>query len=212
MDSHSSESDLEEMILDLNPSLSQQFSASQKRVPLVERVCDYMAKQNTDTKAFLLAYLQSKNDKIVRRKKQWGSVGQGWKSTEAVLDAIDNLVNQKPECRPKWNDWILKKVLLSMFCQDVDNYTYNWSMGDLQAKVIVANQSPPQGSLYINTNKLDAACFDHKNDLKREEIAIKSMNFLHELILSKLEHGHQAREAERERREKNKDASESESD
>lgn len=125
MDSHASKSDLEEMILDLNPSLSQQSSASQKRVPLVERVCDYMAKQNTDTKAFLLAYLQSTNDKIVRRKKQWGSVGQGWKSTEAVLDAIDKLVNQKPECRPKWNDWILKKVLLLMFCQDVDNYTYN---------------------------------------------------------------------------------------
>ncbi|EGF97650.1 uncharacterized protein MELLADRAFT_69848 [Melampsora larici-populina 98AG31] len=115
MDSETDSSDLDQNNLDLDPSLSQQTLTPQKCLPLVERVCHYLDKQNTNTKSFILAYLRSTNDKIVRRKKQWASVTKGWKSTEAVLDAIEELVNQKAECRPKWNDWVLKKVNLTTF-------------------------------------------------------------------------------------------------
>lgn len=175
MDSESKSSISDSITFDLDPSLLK-ASTPQKRLPLVERICVYLHKQNTDTKSFLLAYLRSTNETIVRRKKQWGSVGQGWKTTEEVLDAIDDLVNRKPECRPKWNDWILKK-----------------------AKIIVAKQSPPKGSLYVNINKLDTTFFDHENDVKREEDVIQSMDFLHKLITYKLQHGHEASEAERKR-------------
>ncbi|EGG08444.1 uncharacterized protein MELLADRAFT_61723 [Melampsora larici-populina 98AG31] len=122
-----------------------------------------MSTHKTNTKKFLLAYLRSSDQLIVRRKKQWGSVKKGWKTTEEVLDAIDDLVNEKPQCRQKWNDWVLKK-----------------------AKVIVAAQSPPTGSLYININKLDTTFFDRETDVKREATIIKSMNFIHELISFKL--------------------------
>ncbi|EGG03360.1 uncharacterized protein MELLADRAFT_109374 [Melampsora larici-populina 98AG31] len=122
-----------------------------------------MTKQQTSTKKFLLSYLKSSNQYVVSRKKQWGSVKKGWKTTEEILDAIDELVNAKPSCRQKWNDWVLKK-----------------------AKVIVAAQSPPTGSLYININKLDQPFFDHAIDVKRDDTVIQSMNFIHELISFKL--------------------------
>ncbi|EGF97751.1 uncharacterized protein MELLADRAFT_114102 [Melampsora larici-populina 98AG31] len=130
---------------------------------LVERICRFMTKHQTSTKKFLLSYLTSKNRYVVTRKKQWGSVKKGWKTTEEILDAIDKLVNAKPKCREKWNDWVLKK-----------------------AKVIVAAQSPPTGSLYININKLDQTFFDHKMDVERDVTVIQSMNFIHELISFKL--------------------------
>ncbi|EGG11833.1 uncharacterized protein MELLADRAFT_88898 [Melampsora larici-populina 98AG31] len=182
------EPEFDPSLLELDASLLQ-ASTPQKRVPLVERVCEYLAQQNSDTKSFLLAYLHSTNEKIIRRKKQWALVAKGWKSTEAVLDAIAELVNQKPECRPKWNDWVLKK-----------------------AKLIVAQQSPPQGSQYININMLDTSFFDHKQDVKREADIVQSMDFLHQLITSKLQHGHQAWKSERKRRTEHEAAADLDSD
>ncbi|KAH9823480.1 hypothetical protein DFH28DRAFT_881029 [Melampsora americana] len=141
---------------------------------LVERVCQYLKKQNSDTKSFLLSYLRSPNEKIVTRRKQWGSVKHGWDTTEQILDEIDKVVNQKVDCQAKWNEWVLKK-----------------------AKVIVAQQNPPQGSLFININKLETNFFEHQNKIKREETIVKSMSFMHELISFKLKHAHAAWKAER---------------
>ncbi|KAH9806906.1 hypothetical protein DFH28DRAFT_918563 [Melampsora americana] len=193
-DSHFDETVIEQSEFLLDPTLDN--SQSQESIPLVERVCRYLKKQNSDTKSFLLSYLRSPNEKIVTRRKQWGSVKKGWNTTEQVLDEIENLVNQKPDCRLKWNEWVLKK-----------------------AKAIVAQQNPPKGSLYININKLDTSFFDHKNDVKREETVVQSMNFMHELITFKLEHGHAAWLAERNRQATKKaehtmdsDSSDSESD
>lgn len=147
----------------LDPALERLAPTPGEQPDLVERICRYMSTQQTNTKKFLLAYLQSLDPSTVKRKKQWGSVKKGWKTTEAILDAIDKLVNAKPQCRQKWNDWVLKK-----------------------AKVIVAAQSPPTSSLYININKLDTTFFDPKTEVKREATIIKSMDFIHELITFKL--------------------------
>ncbi|EGF98472.1 uncharacterized protein MELLADRAFT_113488 [Melampsora larici-populina 98AG31] len=72
--------------------------------------------------------------------------------------------------------------------------------GVLTAKSIVAQQSPPKPSLYININKLNTSFFSHKNTLKREEVAVNNSDFLYQLITFKLEHGHLAWKAERNRR------------
>ncbi|KAH9822991.1 hypothetical protein DFH28DRAFT_1118339 [Melampsora americana] len=168
----------------------------QESMLLVERVCRYLKKQNSDTKSFLLSYLRSPNEKIVTRRKQWGSVKHGWDTTEQILDEIDKVVNQKVDCQAKWNEWVLRK-----------------------AKVIVAQQNPPQGSLFININKLETNFFEHQNKIKREETIVKSMSFMHELISFKLKHAHAAWKAKRNQRAaKNNggtvvsDGSESESD
>ncbi|EGG11954.1 uncharacterized protein MELLADRAFT_101786 [Melampsora larici-populina 98AG31] len=142
----------------------------------IEMICQFMTKHQTNTKKFLIAYLRSTNESIVRRKKQWGSVKRGWQTTEEVLDAVDELVNQKPECRQKWNDWVLKK-----------------------AKVIVASQSTPPQSLFINTNKIDTGLFDHDSDIKRETAVVAGMGFLHSLITHKLEHEYNSSRASRNR-------------
>ncbi|EGG06715.1 uncharacterized protein MELLADRAFT_63171 [Melampsora larici-populina 98AG31] len=176
MDSGTNGPDSNPINFNLDPSILR-ASTPQRRVPLVERVCQYLDKQNSDTKSFILAYLHSTNEKIVRQKKQWASVTKGWKSTEAVLDGIADLVNQKPECQAKWNDWVLKK-----------------------AKIIVAQQLPPPGSLYINVNKLDTTFFEHDKAVKREEDIVQSINFLHQLITSKLKHEHQAWKVKRKHR------------
>ncbi|EGF98804.1 uncharacterized protein MELLADRAFT_113256 [Melampsora larici-populina 98AG31] len=142
----------------------------------IEMICQFMTKHQTNTKKFLIAHLRSTNESIVRRKKQWGSVKRGWQTTEEVLDAVDELVNQKPECRQKWNDWVLKK-----------------------AKVIVASQSTPPQSLFINTNKIDTGLFDHDSDIKRETAVVAGMGFLHSLITHKLEHEYNSSRASRNR-------------
>ncbi|KAH9807169.1 hypothetical protein DFH28DRAFT_1172804 [Melampsora americana] len=189
-----SDSDSETMELSLDPALkSSQATTSDEfhlveRVKssqattsdefhLVERVCQYLKTQKTDTKTFLLAYLRSGHASIIKRRKQWGSVKQGWKTTEQVLDEIENVVNQKPDCRLKWNEWVLKK-----------------------AKYIVAQQSLPKSALYININNLNTSFFSHEHTLKREEVAVKNSDFLYQLITFKLEHGHLAWKAERNRR------------
>ncbi|EGF98467.1 uncharacterized protein MELLADRAFT_113485 [Melampsora larici-populina 98AG31] len=143
MDSGSGES---ETSFQLDPTIeSLPPPSSGETDDLVERICRFMTKQQTSTKKFLLSYLKSSNQYVVSRKKQWGSVKKGWKTTEEILDAIDEL-----------------------------------------AKVIVAAQSPPTGSLYININKLDQPFFDHAMDVKRDDTVIQSMNFIHELISFKL--------------------------
>ncbi|KAH9813512.1 hypothetical protein DFH28DRAFT_1171531, partial [Melampsora americana] len=159
-----SSSEGSEASFELDPSLDNLSPRTPgEPVDLVEQICRYLNKRQTNTKKFLLSYLKSTNNYIVTRRKQWGSVKKGWKTTEEVLDAIADLVNAKPKCRKKWNDWILKK-----------------------AKVIVAAQSPPTGSLYININKLDQSFFDHEKDVEREASIVESMDFIHELISFKL--------------------------
>ncbi|EGG05157.1 uncharacterized protein MELLADRAFT_107857 [Melampsora larici-populina 98AG31] len=150
----------------LDPSLDTlEASTPEKRVETVERICQYINKQNTSAKAFILSYLRSTNENIVQRRKQWASVKKGWRTTEELLDEIEKLVTEKPKCKLKWDDWILRK-----------------------AKSIVASQSPPARKLYINTNKLDPDFFTHDAEVQRERDVIEGMNFLHELITFKLQH------------------------
>ena len=88
-----------------------------KRLSSVEMICKKIREDhNLSPKQFFLRFLTSKEDSLVIRRKQLVSES-GWPSTEKLLDAIKDLVdeNKGEKAHRDWEEWILKKVIASLF-------------------------------------------------------------------------------------------------
>ena len=88
-----------------------------KRLSSVEMICKKIREDhNLSPKQFFLWFLTSKEDSLVIQRKQLISES-GWPSTEELLDAIRNLVdeNKSERAHQNWREWILKQVIEYLF-------------------------------------------------------------------------------------------------
>lgn len=85
-----------------------------KRLSTVEMICKKIRDDhNLSPKQFFFRFLVSKEDSLVVRRKQLISES-GWPSTEKLLDAIKDLVdeNKSKKAHQNWEEWILKQVIV----------------------------------------------------------------------------------------------------